>query len=179
MKFKPTTIQLIIASGAFLAFMFFVVALYYVINQKKTNIESLRVSLAISEKAESGNLFTKRLFENTKEERKELDAYFIAKDDTVSFVELVENLSRTAGVKISVNNVSVEQSAPKEQFEYVKVSASASGSFSKLHFFLSLLESVPIKLDITKFVFEESPDSEKDNKEWRMDVTVKALKFKN
>ena len=179
MKFKPTTIQLIIAGSVFFTFVFFVMAIFYVINQKKTNIESLGVSLALSEKAESSNLFIKRLFDNTKEERKELDAYFIAKDDTVSFIELIENLSRTAGVKISVNSVGVEQSAPNDQFEYVTVNASASGSFSKLYWLLSLLESVPIKLDIVKFVFEESPDSEKDNKEWRMDVTVKALKFKN
>lgn len=179
MKFKPTTIQLIIVGSAFLAFIFFVIIIYYVINQKKTNIESLGVNLAISEKAESGNLFLKRLFDITKNERKELDAYFIAKDDTVSFIELVENLSSVAGVKISVNNVSVEQSAPKEQFEYITLNASASGGFSKLYWFLSLLENVPIKLDIVKFVFEESPDSEKDNKEWKMDIAVKALKFKN
>lgn len=171
---------MIIAASAFLSLIFFTFAIHYVISQKKTNIESLGVSLAISEKAESGNLSMKRLFDNTKEERKELDSYFITKDDAVSFIELIENLSRTAGVKISVNNVSVEQSAPKEQFEHVTVSASASGSFSNLYWLLSLLENVPIKLDITKFVFEESPNSEKDkNKEWKMDITVEALKFKN
>ena len=180
MKFKPTTIQLIIAIAAFLVSVFSAFAIYYMTDQKKISIASLEADLALSEKAESGNLSMKRLFDSTKEERKKLDNYFIAKDDTVSFIELVENLSKIAGVKISVNSVSVEQSGPKEQFEHVTLNASASGSFSKLYWLLSLLENVPLKLDVTKFVFEESPSQEKGkSKEWGMDVTVKALKFKN
>jgi hypothetical protein len=83
-------------------------------------------------------------------------------------------------VESSVNSVGVEQGVDKDGFEYVTVNASAEGSFRNLFLFLSLIEEMPLKIEVTKVYFEEqkSNDPKKSDSSWKLAFVVKALKLK-
>ncbi len=181
MNSKPTIILVAVSALAVALSASLATALFYVVDQKRLTVASFADELALGEKSEISGIAMKRLFNDTKEEREKLDSYFVGAGDVVSFIESIENISSVTRTKISVNNVSVEQTPASKQFEYLVLNASALGSFNNLHWLLSLIEEMPLKIDVVKVVFEEMQSGEGEKgkeKEWRMDFTVKALKFK-
>lgn len=180
MNAKPTIILVAVLALATAFFLSLATLLFYTVDQKRVAVASFAGELALGEKSEVSTIAMKRLFNDTKEVREKLDSYFLGSGNVVSFIESIENISSITGTKISVNSVSVEQATQGKQFEYVILNASASGSFSSLYWLLSIIEEMPLKIEVTKVVFEEMPSGEKKPKEkdWRLEFVVKALKFK-
>lgn len=178
-KKKVTTI-FIIATLSALASVFVATFLYYLIISKQSEFLIIENSISALKLEQDASVSMKHLLTDTAEQRKKIDSYFIGSDGIVTFIESIERLSRETSVDSSVNSVGVEQGASAEEVEYVTVNVSAEGSFRNLFWFLSLLEKMPLKIEITKVYFEqrESVDPKKKGTTWRLAFVVKALKFK-
>lgn len=175
---RTSTITIFTASLAVLSVGFFIFFLYLVY-QKNSEVSLLSQELEIAAREENSGIAMKRLLTNTNVEREKLDGYFLKSDTIVSFIESIESLSKLAKVDTSVNNVGIDQGGSKDTFEYVSLSGTAEGSFNNLYWLLSLIESMPMKLEVSKVFVEKMPTDPKSKEaKWRMVFIVRALKLK-
>lgn len=153
--------------------------LLHLVYKKESALGVLETELMQVRAEENSAASMQHLLVDTREERQKLDSYFIAEDDVVSFIESVEGLADTVGVAISVNSVGVEETTDAERFEYVRVNAAAEGSFKNLYWLLSLIEHMPMKLEVRQVYLEERPAEDgKGSAGWKLTFTIRALKIK-
>jgi hypothetical protein len=151
----------------------------YSIYDKSASLTLLEENLAAAEQQQNGSVAMKHLLSDTKEERTKLETYFIGKDGIVSFIESVESLGKLVNAKVSVNSIGVDQGNGGNMFEYVTMNATAEGNFSNLFWFLSLVEHMPLKLEVSKVSLDDiSPGFQKKDKQWRLTFVLEALKLK-
>lgn len=120
----------------------------------------------------------RRIMEETKTEREELDAYFVKKGDAVSFIERLENMAKGAGLGISIASVSVP-----EKTSALRIEMATQGSFENTLYFLTLLENLPYKIFVEKANLHHkegsSQDVPKGSGTWTGSFTVVLESFIN
>lgn len=116
--------------------------------------------------AKSAELF----LANTTAERAAAGSYVTAQDDTASAIELVEAAGKSAKVTTSVSSAAINSIAKKRFHEELAVSASATGPFTALARFGTVLELLP-RASFIKDVHMEALD-----KGWHASFTVAFIK---
>ena len=53
----------------------------------------------------------KDLIKDTLKERAELDLHFVADDEMINFIEMIENIGINSGIKVEITNVSISSEA--------------------------------------------------------------------
>ncbi len=97
------------------------------------------------------------LLKETQAKREKLDAFFVASDGVVGFIESVESLGNRAGVAIEITGVSIEAlPTPRRGSELLRLSVRAEGDFKSVFYFLTLIESLPAPLEFERVSLEGS-----------------------
>ena len=97
------------------------------------------------------------LLKETQAKRETLNAFFVASDGVVGFIESVESLGNRAGVAIEITGVSIEAlPTPRRGSELLRLSVRADGDFKSVFYFFTLLESLPAPLEFERVSLEGS-----------------------
>ena len=150
MKNYSKTIRLLIFA---LLFALIATLLYFVILMEITKgnefILELRSNLKLEVIKEQRFLSVKNLVRNIKDERKELDGYFVSDESIVAFLGAVEGLGIKTGAIVEINTVDVEEIDEEDSIsELLRVSIDVRGNWSSVFHVLSLLEAMPLPISV-------------------------------
>ena len=134
-------------------------------------------------KGEAEKLSSQQQVANTTgDEIKELDSFFVPADGALDFVEYVESLASASSLVYKIELFDVEQDAVlKEQGkELLRTSIRTTGSIKNIRVFLSLIESLPFNIKVTRVdlrrtVAQAGTTAVKD--EWTMLIDFTAIKI--
>ena len=112
---------------------------------KTKNEEASLISLELKEylSKEGAINLLKKSVKNTESERKNIDASFVARDDVPVFAKKIESLGGMSGTKLSITKL-------QAQGNVLSIGLSSEGSFRNTLHLISLIETLPFKVEITK-----------------------------
>jgi len=113
----------------------------------------------------------KNSVQNTEKGRAQIAERFVSEDGIVSFIERVESLGALSHAQVVLQAVSVEGGV-------LKLDISATGAFSEIFHFLSLLEGLPYRTQFEKVSILKLPEDKKGN-EWQTLVAFDLLSFRS
>lgn len=132
----------------------------------------------------------KSLMDETKNQREKIANLFIQQDGSVDFIEMMESLGKTAGVKLSIDSVGIDPAKNKtgSSTESFRLSVKAEGLWINVLHLLSLLENMPFKvsfdsISLNKISEPEIVNPAKGKREiasyWKGDFGFSVLKIKS
>jgi hypothetical protein len=80
---------------------------------------------------------------NTKDEREKVDTYFVSRDDIPKFTKEIESLGGMSGTELVITGLST-------QGNILSFDLSSEGGFRNTLQLVSLIESLPFKVEVTK-----------------------------
>ena len=149
----------------------------FILNKKDSIVEA--VSKLDTEQLREEQLYILRdSFRETEKEREALLRYFINEEELVAFIEDIEQAGRRANVFLRFNVVNIRETENILAMEFETV-----GSFNEIFYFLQLVEHIPIKISLEKFLLDkEIPRSivkRKESDTWHAIFTLAILSFDN
>ena len=131
-----------------------------------TEVRSLVAEVAIA--AEEASILStqnkntqtiRRVVRDTKEERAELQSYFVNEDELVSFLEKLEAVGVRTGAPLSVENVGARGAVDKDGLIVpLSLSLRATGTFRQVVHTLALVEAFPKVLSLERVRLSQLPD---------------------
>ena len=117
-----------------------------------------------------------RLLDQTEDRRALIDRAFVTPGSLVDFIESTEGLGRAAQVSLTLRSVE-----PDKTKNLLRVSLDASGRFERLFLLVSLLESLPPEVAITRLSMSKAPlpPLEKDPNTWNAHADLEASTYLN
>lgn len=178
--FLTTIVLVIVASVAY-------IILFLNIKEKNNNISALTNEVDNVLQKEIKLRSVGHLIKDTQEDRAKLGSHFVADDEVVDFIEIVEDLGVESGAKVEITNVGIntinEEALNKGKFnELLSIDFKIEGRFVEMFHFLSMFEKLPFKVDIRTVNFEKIPEEkrriDKSLKPWKgfFSITVEKLK---
>lgn len=151
-------------------------ALFAGVKQKNEQIS--RLVNDIERRAEEERLLvsSKALVAETAPLREKLSNYFVAKDETVSFIGQLETLGRESGVAVAIASVEAAPHDSSEVAENLRLSVTFAGAWQAVVRYLGLLESLPLEARVEQAALSRALTA--GASEWRGDVTLLVLKEK-
>jgi len=129
----------------------------------------------------------KYLIKDTQDDRMKLDSYFVADDEIINFIKMIEDLGIESNAEVEITNVSIgvvdEKAVNKDKInELLNIDFKMGGSFVEMFHFLSMFEKLPFKIDVKRVNFEKIPDRDieidKSLEPWKGFFSVTAVKLK-
>ncbi|MBU6370633.1 MAG: hypothetical protein KGH93_00635 [Patescibacteria group bacterium] len=111
-----------------------------------------------------------------------LAAYIVPQNGIVDFITTLDSIIATSGVKADVGSIGVTAGGAPAGMELVDVKASATGAWNNIEYFLTLLETYPLKIDIRSASmrqFSSYTVRGRQVPQWSLDVEFTVLKLKD
>ncbi len=135
----------------------------------------------------------KNLLSETKNQREKMEKIFVQADGSVDFIEMVESLSKIAGVKVEIESVGIDASRNKigSSTESFRFSVKTEGLWTNVIHLLGLLENIPFKVSFDNVSLDKISEPETANPAnpakrkgqiasyWKGDFGFSVLKIKN
>lgn len=121
----------------------------------------------------------KKIIEDTESTRRELDTYFVTDNGIVDFIENIEALAEE--VEINAEVLSVDINDNNKISETLLLSLEVEGLWSSLFYFISLIEELPFKIDVSKVDIEAvytNTNKSKTSGSWKGTLNFSVLKLK-
>jgi len=177
MQNNLTKIQLSV-SIIFLFFSIFIFSFtYYLINKSDIGFKVKEEKWQIEKFKRDEIKALDHSVKAVEEERAQLESHFAQSSDIVPFLDTIEALAPKTGAKAEVTSVDILADNTG-----LLVGMKASGTFSSLYRFLTLLENSPYELKFMRMDMNKQIDANGGNKnitsrEWEMVFKVKLLSF--
>ena len=117
------------------------VFIFFAVRTSSAKLVALETTHLGQQSQEDNQFIIKRQLDNTQQERIKLAAYFVDEQGIVAFLEQIETLGKSIGVKVEVSSADAR--------DKLLISLAAIGSFKSLLHFVQLLETLPYQLTIT------------------------------
>lgn len=165
-------------------------AIYFVYQEIKIKNEKVSsVEQDLSQKSTRYDylLSTKKLIENIELDIKKIDNSVVGKSGDVAFIEDLELLAKSNGLKIEIESLNLENDSKNASstITTLKVKAKTEGDWVGMYSFVSEIESLPIKIKINRFALitegELTSSQAKpvdQNKNWQGSFEISVLKYK-
>jgi len=115
-------------------------------------------------------LDVKRQLKRLEAERAELGQYFFKEEDIVKHLEQLEDLARHAGIDMTVNSAGAIDRKGKAVFQ---TGMKIEGTWQEVMYFIELLESLPLRTELTRVNLVGSESGER----WTGEVSMDLLSF--
>lgn len=180
-QYSRTTRILVVALLVFLGVLALYGGLHYMIVRHQAELVALHNHVGVVSQTQESIRSMQTLVEETTAQRNELNGYLLAVDDPAPFLELVEAIGTDAQVELTISNVVEELGEKTVQpgkatlgppSVHVSVSLEASGTWSELYAFITLLETMPYAVTIAQVALER--DTEGGAGRWTALITVHA-----
>ncbi len=146
---------------------------WYALSSIETMRETLaegRLELKKEENQAATILDVKRQLKRLEVERAELGQYFYAEEDIVGLLEELEELARHANVDMTVNSaVAVDKGGQKVFRTGMKI----EGSWQDSLYFIELVESLPLRLELSRVNLSGSEAGDR----WNGEIILDLLSF--
>lgn len=146
---------------------------WYALSSVSTMREKLslgHLDLQKEEERAATILDVKRQLKRLEAERSELGQYFYKEEDIVKHLEQLEDLARHAGVDMTVNSAGAIDRNGKIVFQ---TGMKIEGSWQDEMYFVELLESLPLRTELTRVNLLGSESGER----WTGEVSMDLLSF--
>lgn len=161
-----------------LALLFSGAYAYFFYEVKVKSEEASLVSDELNEYLSKGGTINilKTSIKNTSKERKKIEGFFVKRDDLPRFTKEIESLGDLSGTKLVITGLF-------SQGNILFLNLSSEGSFQNTLQLVSLIESLPFKVEITKAYIDmvEKPVQEKNSGgeqfKWRGNFSVEITGF--
>jgi hypothetical protein len=169
---KLLAVSTVFMLGSFAVFLF----LYMKVDKSNTEADNLSVDWQV-EMAKRKNLDSlDSLVKKIDKERAMLDTHFAHSGDIVPFLDMIDSVGVSAGVKSSV--ATIDTLADKSA---VLVEVKANGSFENIYKFLGLLENSSYELEFASMDMMKEGTEESEGKKvvpvWVASFKIKLLSF--
>lgn len=171
-----------------------VFGLYYYLltNMRRTGIDVssklTQINLEALKKEQLQSI--KILLDETKIQRSKVNNLFVQIDGSVGFIEKVESLSKTAGVKLIIESVGIDTLKTEigSGTEFIRLAVRTEGLWVNVVHLLNILENLPFKVSFDTVVLNrisEAPSltpsktKEKSPIYWNGSFGFSVLKIKN
>ena len=179
---KTGTITILIAVGAVslaavLADVFFLLSIKSSLYSSSALEGELEVERRVSSQLQAG----KEVVASTAEERAVIETFFVGQDGVVAFLESLEALGREEGLEIEVSSVGLadegEDKDEERLYENLSVDIATKGGWAQNFRYLSLLENMPLKLQVGRAIIEK-PAGGGANSSWQGSFAINVIKLK-
>lgn len=180
-SFKKIAVVLVFVTLWLLAMQYF---LFYQIRKKSLNISTIKNNLDIEEKVQGYLISTQNTLDALSTDLENIDNSVIAKDGDVEFIERIENMAKSNGLELKMENLGFEPNnfLDKSEFVALRVKANTTGSWRGTYNFLLALESLSYRTKMNKFSMIGSPVISQDGKKrgimWKTNFEMTVLKHK-
>ena len=166
-----SAILLLLTIGVFLG------ALYY-LNEVSTTVAALESEVS-SEKntAEVARALERSLSENAGNIT-HIDSFFIAPNEEADFIRQIEKIATDSKTDFEISTFGREPIEGNDKFEYALMQATARGTLPNIYQLLTVLETFPKALRLSRVDLEYIPGDPKKPREWRLAFVIRALKIK-
>lgn len=151
--FTPTKQFLLIFLVLNVVFWWSVSAFFLEIKKVNRSISLLENTIEVELEREKVLESVKNVILDTAAERSKLDTYFVSSKNAVDFITLLEELARGSTVKLSISSFKEEKAKPGDINGLIEISLKAEGEWRNILNFMSLLETLPYKSDLTETIF--------------------------
>lgn len=175
MKNKFLTTILIMFFAVSLVVAAWLYALSNIIAQKSV-IANLKKSILINERKINNGKYLSDLLASITADMEAVSAVFLKEKDMVKLLEGLEFIGRSAGVSLTINAVSVKQTASAKP----TISFNIQGSFRQIFKYLYLLESLPHLITINNASFQKIEEQDKKQEgKWQAVFSIELESYEN
>lgn len=116
--------------------------------------------------------------------QEKLNNFVINSNETVVFIELLENMIINSNLKSDIRNVSTEvyKKSGVSNMELLRVNVDVVGEWKNIQYFLNYLENYPLQINIEKVSLNRYTDYESKNKnvsQWSGSLEFTVVKNKD
>jgi predicted nuclease with TOPRIM domain len=140
------------------------------INDMRETLVSGKQELQKEDERAQTLLDVKRQLKRLALEREELREFFFKEEDIVKLLEQLENLAKHADIEMIVTAAAPAESQGKTVF---RAGMKIDGSWQDAMYFVSLLESLPLRLEVTRVNLSGGESSGR----WTGEVSLDLLSF--
>lgn len=174
--FLATIILVIVVSVAY-------IILLLKLKEKNNNVFALTNEVDVVLQKEIKLRSVKSLIKDTAKEREELDSRFVADDNIVNFIEIIEDLGADSGaeveiISVSVSDINKEITNKSDIGEFLNLDFKIEGRFAQVFHFLSMLEKLPFNIDILRANLEKISNETKNADSWNGFFSIAVVKLK-
>ena len=146
---KKILIFLGLVAVVFLVIYYFV---YIDIKTKNEKISQLEDSLSQQDDKQGYILSTKRTIQSLSDDLAEVNNSIVGSDGDVKFIESLETLARRNGLGIEIQSLVFDDGTlNSSEITVLNIKAKTTGSWAGMYAFLANIESLPLKIKVTRF----------------------------
>lgn len=150
------------------------------VSETINNVNEIKIEIG---KEESLSFMQKSIEENQADEDL-ITGYILPANSVSDFIQTLENVVATSGLKSQINSITPEPSdvLSAANAEFLDIQMSVIGPWSNMHFFLQLLESYPLKIDIKSVTLKQFANYTVKGKQvpqWSGDIEFTVVKLKD
>jgi len=152
--------------------------LYFFISLRNLNAEIRAIDAEIEseDEKEAALRLAGSSLEETENERKTLESFFVGQDGPIAFIEGLEKVAKKNNVDISIDSLGVE-ALPTETTEKLSARINVEGTFPNVYRFLIEMENTPLAFEFGRVLLFKPEESEKSSL-WGMQANFSVLKLK-
>jgi len=154
------------------------------INENNKKIENLAKDLDQQILKEQQYQSFKNILAQTEDQRDSLDSFFVLSEETVSFIQEIENLAAISSLETEITSVgssdyiNLDGETKSEKIEYLNLTINTFGNWQSNFYFLNLLENMPYKVSVNRLSLESKKDGSGQTLLWEGIFSIKVLKLK-
>ncbi len=149
--------------------------LFIGVKEKNERISVLVNEIEAKVAEENTHSSIRAIVAQTVKQRNQLAKYSIAKEEAVSFIELLERTGREIGVSVNITSVRETEIPETPVFEHLTLALTATGTWPGVVRFLGRLESLPYEAKVTQAAVSKT-DTYAGS--WNISLSLSALKEK-
>jgi Tfp pilus assembly protein PilO len=135
--------------------------LYIDIKSKNVRVSELLTEAENDMQKDASLRAIKTSLNENKEFISQIDSYFVPKNGVPDFIDTLEKLGKESEIALSIGSVSVEEGKNKNDFkDALHLHVDTIGSWQNIYYFLSVLESLPYRIQFDQVSVTLSAASE-------------------
>ncbi len=159
--------------------------LFILIRNKNAHAGAIANDIATAGTRAADTAKLKRALEDSANARADIDLYFVDQNGVADFLTSLEAFGPQSGAKISISNADINDKSISDQTDKspktLKISMSATGTFSQIYRLEKLIENAPYDLDILRshMVRSDTLDSKGNTQtSWNLSLDLELKSFK-
>lgn len=183
-SFKKIIAILSLVSLSLFVAMYFV---YVEIRAKNQKVSTVEQDLSQKNTRYEYLVSMQKLVKDIEGDIKKIDDSVVPKSGDVAFIENIESLARKNNLKIVIESLNLvsDPKAESSPVATLNIKANIEGLWSDMYLFVSEIESLPVKVKVSKISLKNKDEIPADKtkmaglgKEWRGSFEISVLEYK-
>lgn len=116
------------------------------------------------------------ILKEIRENKNNLDSYFVDGEKIVDFLETVETLGSNSGAEVDVRSLN-EEETEDPAIKALILNLTVRGSWNDVYYFLALIQNLPMKTTFDRIQMSSGSAPDDGGIEWRAVINMKVLEL--